>query len=315
MSIDFTCPRCNHEFHVPDDFAGGMGRCEKCGARVSIPVAAQRVARRENEKVPERNQYREPQHKIGRSWIRIGGAVFALLIVIVVCHQFLTYSKQKTFSQELAKQTQDAISLAEQYDKQYKFDKSLELLNEARASVERHEGTTAISLNLDLNDAIASTLRQKREFDSKIRAGYKLSEDGHFLSPRKQEEIRRRAQQRQFEAERLRASQYELATKALYRQLMADNQWELKMAIMLHHPLWSTAILKDAEGMGFFRRGRYLSDIKSNMRVWSVNLRHIGEDRYEATGSYLPSDEFPTSLTFRWVLKYQDGDIETISLE
>lgn len=37
LKIDFSCPKCGHEFHVPQKFAGGKGRCKGCGATVSIP--------------------------------------------------------------------------------------------------------------------------------------------------------------------------------------------------------------------------------------------------------------------------------------
>ncbi len=37
MTIEFVCHQCGHEFHIPRTFAGATGRCEKCGATVSIP--------------------------------------------------------------------------------------------------------------------------------------------------------------------------------------------------------------------------------------------------------------------------------------
>jgi DNA-directed RNA polymerase subunit M/transcription elongation factor TFIIS len=37
MPIEFTCPECAHNLHVPDEYAGRNARCKKCGAAILIP--------------------------------------------------------------------------------------------------------------------------------------------------------------------------------------------------------------------------------------------------------------------------------------
>ena len=37
MPIDFACPECAHNLHVPDEYAGRNARCKKCGAEMQIP--------------------------------------------------------------------------------------------------------------------------------------------------------------------------------------------------------------------------------------------------------------------------------------
>ncbi len=37
MPIDFTCPHCNHQTLVDDQFAGQTGPCSECGETIQIP--------------------------------------------------------------------------------------------------------------------------------------------------------------------------------------------------------------------------------------------------------------------------------------
>ncbi len=39
MAIKFRCPSCDKELKVPDDAAGKMGKCSKCGSSVQAPAA------------------------------------------------------------------------------------------------------------------------------------------------------------------------------------------------------------------------------------------------------------------------------------
>lgn len=44
MAIRFNCPHCWYAFAVPDEYAGGQGRCENCGMQVRIPKPKPQVA-------------------------------------------------------------------------------------------------------------------------------------------------------------------------------------------------------------------------------------------------------------------------------
>lgn len=40
MPIAFSCPSCQKDYTVPDQFAGRSTRCRQCGSDMQIPVAS-----------------------------------------------------------------------------------------------------------------------------------------------------------------------------------------------------------------------------------------------------------------------------------
>lgn len=73
MLIDLNCPSCNEHHAIPDNFAGGVYRCQKCGTLMSVPKTAE-VRRAREEKPPERVSIPVDDRRPGGSVSRGGSA-------------------------------------------------------------------------------------------------------------------------------------------------------------------------------------------------------------------------------------------------
>ena len=41
--IEMACPHCKQDLHIPDEYSGAVGRCNKCGGRVTVAMLSSLV--------------------------------------------------------------------------------------------------------------------------------------------------------------------------------------------------------------------------------------------------------------------------------
>lgn len=195
MSIDFTCPECNHQFHIPETFAGRKGRCEKCGKMVSIPTidpADETVFDLEayedqgdSGSPPEIASRHHPENSdlspglLKHVFVAVG-LITVLTIAVVIVINVIQGTLEGREGARLAEVVESAISKADRSANTDQLSSAIQELNHAlillRASAldtsehqDRLRRTLAIMIprrqDYDIESAITSATEQAEKFD------------------------------------------------------------------------------------------------------------------------------------------------------